>query len=151
MKLPQIKAMRPIRGNLTPLSPALISMSDRTSPSKPRILIVDDEPEVLRALTFMAEAHGYDVQCCANAREAFVAAEDGFACLVVDLNLPDGRGIDLVEALRSRGLAAPAILVTTDPSAALRRQAGGIGAPIVEKPLLGEDLFSQIARLTGPG
>lgn len=122
-----------------------------TFPAKPRILIVDDEPEVLRALTFMGEAHGYEVQCCANAREAFVAADDGFACLVVDQNLPDGRGIDLVKALRSRGVAAPAILVTTGPSAALRRQAAGMDAPIVEKPLLGEDLFSQITRLTEAG
>lgn len=126
-------------------------MSETTSPARPKILIVDDEPEVLRALTFMADAHGYDVQSCSNAREAFVAADDGFACLVVDQNLPDGRGIDLVEALRSRGVAAPAILVTTDPSAALRRQAARIQAPIVEKPLLGEDLFSQITRLTEAG
>lgn len=102
-------------------------------------------------MTFMAEAHGYDVQRCANAREAYTVAEGGFACLVVDQNLPDGRGIDLVEALRTRGVTAPAILVTTGPSPALRRQAAAIGAPIIEKPLLGEELFSEINRLASGG
>ena len=42
---------------------------------------------------------------------------------------------------------APAILITTGPSTDLRRKAAAAGAPIVEKPLLDDALFTQIRRL----
>jgi len=112
----------------------------------PALLVVDDDPDVLKALSFMIEARGFLVERCTTAREAIVLADAGrtFACLVIDQKLPDLNGVDLLAELRSRGLDAPAILITTAPSAVLRRRAAAAGAPIVEKPLLDETLFNQI-------
>lgn len=122
-------------------------MSHPGSIARPRFLVVDDDPEVLRALSFMADTRGYDVTRCGTAREAFAVADSGYACLIIDQGLPDIRGIDLLAALRTRGVDSPAIIVTTAPSAALQRQAAAAEAPIVEKPLLDEALFTQIDRL----
>lgn len=119
---------------------------------RPAVLIVDDDPDVLRALAFMTDARGYHVERCRTAREAIALADRGvrFAALIIDQKLPDLPGIDLLRALRARGMRAPAVLITTAPSPTLRHQAAKAGAPIVEKPLLDEELFTQIRRLTRP-
>jgi DNA-binding response OmpR family regulator len=67
---------------------------------------------------------------------------------VIDQNLPDLSGVELLGRLRARGVAAPAVIITTAPSAALVRQTAAVGAAIVEKPLLDEALFARIADLT---
>lgn len=124
------------------------------SPANPRprpvLLIVDDDPDVLQALTFMADTRGFEVEHCRTAREAIAAVRPGrlFACMIIDQMLSDDRGIDLLGTLRGRGGKAPAILITSAPSEVLKRRAAAEGAPIVEKPLLDEMLFTQIDRLT---
>ncbi|MBN8528475.1 MAG: response regulator [Caulobacterales bacterium] len=116
---------------------------------RPVLLIVDDDPEVLHALAFLTQARGYDARRCGTSAEALAAATDGLHCLVIDQNLPDLSGVELLGRLRERGVAAPAVIITTAPSAALVRQAAAVDASIVEKPLLDEALFVRIADLTG--
>lgn len=120
---------------------------------RPTLLIIDDDPEVLRALAFVADTRGFDVELCRTAREAITVAgaRPPFGCLVIDQVLGDDRGIDVLATLRSRGIAAPAILITTAPSEELIRRAAALGVPIVEKPLLDEMLFTQIDRLIRSG
>lgn len=116
---------------------------------RPALLIVDDDPDVLRALGFMADTRGFQVERCTSAEEALVASASrgAFDCMIIDEKLPDRAGIDLLEALRTQGMLAPAVLITTGPSARLRRRAAALDAPIVEKPLLDETLFTEILRL----
>lgn len=118
---------------------------------RPMLLIVDDDPDLARALAFMADTRGFRVERCGSAREAIALAGRGrrIACLIIDQNLPDLKGIELLARLREQAVEAPAILITSAPSAVLRRQAAAAGAPIVEKPLLDEALFTQIRRLIG--
>lgn len=125
-------------------------MSPVNATARPALLIVDDDADVLRALAFIADTRGFDVEHCRTARAAMAAAESGrpFACLVIDQMLRDDRGIDVLEVMRSRGTKTPAVLITSAPSDALRRRAATAGAPVVEKPLLDEMLFTQIERLT---
>jgi FixJ family two-component response regulator len=68
------------------------------------------------------------------------------ACLVVDERLPGISGVDALAILRGRRIDLPAILITTQPSTALRRRAATIGVRIVEKPLLDAELFAAIAE-----
>lgn len=119
--------------------------------SRPVLLIVDDDPEVLDALTFMIGLRGFRVEHCGTARDAIAltGANAGFACMVIDQGLPDHQGLDLLAMLRNRGVTAPAVLITTDPSADLHRRATAAGAAIVEKPLLDDALLTQILRLIG--
>jgi DNA-binding response OmpR family regulator len=120
---------------------------DRATPS-PRIAIVEDDESLLRALSFALEADRYQVATYRTARDTLERCRD-CQCLVVDLGLPDLDGLTLIEGLRSRGVTAPAILVTTAPDARCRRRAAAANVPIVEKPLLSGELAARIAAAVG--
>ncbi len=113
------------------------------------LLIVDDDPDVLRALGFMADTRGFRVDRCTTAGEALAtaAARGPFDCMIIDEKLPDRPGVEMLETLRGLGVLAPAVLITTAPSPVLRRRATALGVSIVEKPLLDEALFTEILRL----
>jgi len=112
------------------------------------VFIIDDDAALLGALRFFFQTHGYVVWGFNTA----AAAESAWAvqrpsCAIIDQRLPDGPGIDLVERLRRRGVDTPALLITTAPSAALHRQAEGLNVPVIEKPLLTDELFEATKRL----
>jgi FixJ family two-component response regulator len=58
--------------------------------------------------------------------------------------LPGMTGLDLIATLRERQISAPAILITSNPSAALINRAKPAHIPIVEKPLLNDSLIEAI-------
>jgi two-component system KDP operon response regulator KdpE len=66
------------------------------------VLVVDDEPQIRRALRTSLEAHGYQVQTASNGEEAVVAAAEAEPDLVfLDLGLPDIGGTDVIRRVRS--------------------------------------------------
>ncbi len=66
------------------------------------ILVVDDEPQILRALTTNLRGAGYEVVRAATAEEALAAAAARLPdAVVLDLVLPDGSGVDVCRELRS--------------------------------------------------
>jgi len=66
-----------------------------------RILAVDDERQILRALKLVLRSAGYEVVTAANMEEALdVAAVSPVDAAIVDLLLPDGDGIELCQRLR---------------------------------------------------
>lgn len=80
---------------------------------KPTVLIVDDNEKVLLAERRHLLAAGYDVHSAATvaqAREA--AAERRFDAVLLDLNLPDGNGLDYVEELRQANRAMAIVVIT---------------------------------------
>lgn len=99
---------------------------------------MDDDPDLLHALSFAFETEGYDVRSFADAESllAHPKAPQETVCLVLDQRLPGMSGLALLAALRARNVAAPAILITSNPPAAVRREARAAGVEIVEKPLL---------------
>jgi two-component system KDP operon response regulator KdpE len=67
-----------------------------------RILIVDDEPQILRALRITLAARSYDVDVAADGAHALRAAAATRPDLVVlDLGLPDLDGVEVIRRLRS--------------------------------------------------
>ncbi len=69
-------------------------MSDRAV----RILLVDDEPQLLRLMQMYIEKLGYFVEACANRASALAAvtqAADPFDLLIADVTLPDGSGQEM--------------------------------------------------------
>lgn len=121
----------------------------------PRLLLVliEDDRAVLGALTFAFETEGYQVAAFRDPASALAASEiDRASCLVVDHRLPGMSGLQVVALLRAQGVAAPALLITTHPTAQLRRDAAAAKIEIVEKPLLGDVLAARVRALAhAPG
>jgi FixJ family two-component response regulator len=128
-----------------------VSPQNELAPALPVVVIVEDDPAVRSSLAFSLQAEGFSVRSYASAAEILreVPAPET-ACLVIDYKLPKMNGLDLLAELRRRQVAAPAILITTHPSAALRERAAATDTVLIEKPLLGEALFQEIrAALRG--
>ncbi|GAB5387215.1 MAG: hypothetical protein Alpg2KO_01830 [Alphaproteobacteria bacterium] len=80
-----------------------------------RILIVDDETDLLDVLSIGLERLGYEVAAISNpedALEILTEMPDAFDLLVVDQVMPQMRGLELISQLRSQGLEQPMILCT---------------------------------------
>jgi len=76
-------------------------MTSGFGPNGRRILAVDDEPQILRALKLVLRSAGYEVVTAANSEEALdVAAVGPVDAAIVDLLLPDIDGIELAQRLR---------------------------------------------------
>lgn len=109
------------------------------------MLIIDDDPAVRNSLKFALEVEGFAVRAYPAAADLLGDGEfpaDG--CLVIDYKLPEMNGLDLVVELRNRKIDLPAILITTHPSAEVRRRAALAGVTLIEKPLLNDTLFQGI-------
>ncbi len=115
----------------------------RPDPTERHVTIVEDDVSLLSALTFALEADGFSVSPFTRAAE-LLAKPPRTDCLVIDLKLPDADGLALIKDLRQRGVAAPAILITTNPDLRSRSRAADAGVEIVEKPLMGSELRRRI-------
>jgi two-component system, OmpR family, KDP operon response regulator KdpE len=110
-----------------------------------RVLVVDDEPQFLRALRTNLRGAGYDVTTAETAEEALSAA--GLRppeAIILDLLLPDGRGTDVCRELR-RWTDAPIILVSAVGEEAEKIAALDAGADdYVTKPFAIGELLARL-------
>lgn len=78
-----------------------------------RILVVDDNPNLLRTLTALLSQEGFDVVACATSAQAFSHLEQQeFGLAVIDLRLPDQSGTQLLERLYAIRESLPVIVYT---------------------------------------
>lgn len=69
---------------------------------KTRVLVIDDEPPILRALRIDLSVRGYEVFTAATGADALQSAADHrHDVVVLDLGLPDMSGIDVLAGLRA--------------------------------------------------
>ena len=119
------------------------------------ILIVDDEPAILRTLRTSIRAHGYDVDVAASGAEALERHERGRPDLVVlDLNLPDIDGVEVIRRIRQRG-STPIIVLSVREAERDKVAALDAGADdYVTKPFGADELLARVRagrrRLAGP-
>ena len=83
---------------------------------KPRILLVDDDPAVLRAYQKLLVSHGCSVDTAANGRIALTLMESvQFDAIVSDVSMPEMDGLEFLRQVRRRDLDVPVILSTGEP------------------------------------
>ena len=138
-----------LKGDNVP-QPVTRWMPRSTSPPHEMVLVVDDDPALLSALKFSLEVEGFAVRVFLSGEDLLDGPVPEAACLVIDYRLPAMDGLALVAELRLRRVNAPAILMTTNPTSAVQRQAIIAGLAIVEKPLLGNALAEAIRQAIGP-
>ncbi|WP_433393184.1 response regulator [Micromonospora sp. KLBMP9576] len=114
-----------------------------------RILVVDDEPQILRALRINLRARGYDVDLAATGAAALRAAAGHSPDLVVlDLGLPDLDGIDVIRGLRGWS-AVPIIVLSGRAGSEDKVAALDAGADdYVTKPFGVDELLARIRAVT---
>jgi two-component system, OmpR family, KDP operon response regulator KdpE len=113
--------------------------------SEHRVLVVDDDPQILRALRINLTAHGYHVLLAPDGGAALRAAADGHPDVVVlDLGLPDMDGVDVIEGLRGWS-TVPIIVLSARVAAADTVRALDAGADdYVNKPFAMEELLARM-------
>jgi two-component system, OmpR family, KDP operon response regulator KdpE len=109
------------------------------------ILVVDDEPQIRRALRTSLEAHGYEVRTASNGTEAVEAAAEAAPDLVfLDLGLPDLDGTQVIERVRSFS-DVPVIVVSVRDRQTDKVEALDAGADdYVTKPFAMEELLARL-------
>ena len=117
--------------------PLLFTASMVTERTAPRILVVEDEPEVRGFVTDALSVFGYDVTAAGTADEALAAASRmRFDLVLSDLRLPGLRGWDFVVKLRTTDATLPVIMLTgSSPDDADLRRVCEAGIPVLHKPV----------------
>ena len=120
-------------------------MSDHKG-MKPRLLLVEDDPISRGFMGAALEALPAQVDT-ADSMRAALALEGAHDLWLVDANLPDGHGIELLAQLRIRYPATPALAHTADDSPALRLQLLEAGfVEVLVKPLGAAHLQEAVRR-----
>jgi len=156
-----------------------VSLADTTAAKPPRVLVVDDEPQILRALKVVLRDAGFEAVAAETASEALdLAAVRPPEAAIVDLVLPDLNGVEVTRRLREwsempilvlsavgeedqkvRALEAGADDYITKPfgtrelvarlQAALRRAGRMEGEPSIDVEGLEIDLAARVVRRDG--
>jgi two-component system copper resistance phosphate regulon response regulator CusR len=144
-----------------------------------RILVVEDEKKVARALREGLEAEHYDVRLASSGEEGFfLVNHETFDLVVLDLMLPRHDGIEVVRTLRKRGLETPVLILTAKDTVedrvhgldsgaddylvkpfdfgellarvrALQRRPRGVDAPTIERGRLTLDPVTRVVAVGG--
>ncbi len=120
-----------------------------------RVLIVDDEPQILRALRIYLRAREYDVVTASNGTQALACAGERHPDLIVlDLGLPDIDGVEVIRTLRAWS-PVPIVVLSGRGDSRDKVDALDAGADdYVTKPFSVDELLARIRavtrRRTGP-
>ena len=118
-----------------------------------RVLIVDDDPDVLRAYTRILKGEGYDIRAATDGEAALEAVRsEAFDVLVSDISMPRMDGISLLRAVREHVAALPVLLITGAPQLETALGAiehGAVG--YLPKPVDPEKLCHAVLRAVSSG
>jgi len=112
---------------------------------KPRILVVDDDQQLLRALRINLTARGYDVTLApAGASALAAAARHPPDLIVLDLGLPDLDGVEVVEGLRGWSTVPVIVLSARDQEQSKVRALDAGADDYVTKPFGMDELLARV-------
>ncbi|MDO8803808.1 MAG: response regulator [Elusimicrobiota bacterium] len=112
----------------------------------PKILVVDDIPEIVEFSKEFFEDAGFEVRTAETAPAAITAQQEFRADVILqDLNIPDGGGILVYETLRARRDMVPVIFSTGKPEA-LGDISGMTNVSVLKKPTDPEQLMAEVKK-----
>ncbi len=118
-----------------------------------RILIIEDDPKVARALHEGLSAEGYDPTAAATGEDGFFAAnQERFDLILLDLMLPGRDGLQILSTLRERGISTPVLVLTARDTVDDRVAGLDAGADdYLVKPFAFPELLARIRALSRRG
>ena len=134
------------------------SIESRPSPTprpavereRPRVLVVDDEPQALRVFSAFLSASGMEVVAVPSCEQALELLEPGrFETIVSDLRMPGLDGFSLIRAARAHDADLPVVVVTGCPTDGTSGDALELGAvDFLVKPVSAETLVRTVKTST---
>jgi two-component system, OmpR family, KDP operon response regulator KdpE len=123
-----------------------------------RVLVIDDEPSILRVVAANLRARGYEALTAATGTAALTAIETQQPdCIVLDLGLPDVGGLEVLRRLRTWA-STPVVILTARDDERNRATALELGADdYITKPFAMAELLARVSgalrhgRSPGPG
>ena len=120
---------------------------------KPRILLVDDEPDMLNALGFRLEKAGYELVHAQNGTDALEQMKDRRADLILsDFMMPEMNGIELTRIVKSHPLwySTEVVLCSCNEDPEFRRKAMALGAAdYLPKSAGAKAILERVEKLLG--
>ena len=116
--------------------------------SKPRVLVVDDEPSVLLTYKMILEQEGYQVTASATSKEALGAIESSrFELVLCDFSLEQQHtGFEVIEAARKVSADTPCVLLTGYANVETAQEAKQRGIHVLFKPIEIEEFLQSTLR-----
>ncbi|MDY7228241.1 response regulator transcription factor [Hyalangium rubrum] len=115
---------------------------------RPVVLVVDDDPSVLRSLERLLQVEGYAVETFSHPRQLLERSPaQGPRCVVMDLRMPELNGLELQEELRRAGWSHPIVFISGHgdvPAAVKAMKAGAVD--FLPKPFSAADLLGAVER-----
>ena len=113
---------------------------------RPRILLIDDDPNVREILPHVLASFGYDCETAADGATGLVRFNAaGWDLALVDIVMPEMTGWGVVEAIRRRAPAMPIVLITALSEPAAVRRASDWRLPVVAKPFRSDTVRAAVA------
>jgi FixJ family two-component response regulator len=108
--------------------------------------IVDDDPSVLKALARLLRTRAFQVRTFGSAQAFLAALADGLpAYLILDLQMPEMSGVELLQHLTCRNIRIPTIVITAHHDTELQARCVSAGVlAILPKPLQDKSLFAAL-------
>ena len=117
---------------------------------KSKILLVEDDEKIIKALTIRLKSQGYDVVVAFDAVMATAQAMQHHPDIILlDISMPGGTGFTVAERLKDSSLTTdiPVIFLTASKEPGLRERAKELGAlGYLEKPFEAQDLLTLIQK-----
>ena len=115
----------------------------------PSVGLVDDDPALRRALTRLLSAGGFSVRAFSSAADLLLSLNAPHPpppdCLILDVQMPDTGGLDLLDLLNAAGLDIPVVFLTGHGTIPLTVRAMKNGAlNVLTKPVDDTDLFAAV-------
>ena len=110
------------------------------------VLAVDDDPGMLKSVKRLLRQHAYEPILFSSA-QAFKNHSDieTAACVILDIDLPDGSGIELREDLKAAGVSVPVIYITGNANPKVREAAMASGCvAFLTKPFSAHELIEPL-------
>jgi DNA-binding response OmpR family regulator len=122
------------------------AVTEEAGPTKKRILVIEDEPDIVRGLKDALEFEGFEVLSKGTGAEGLIAAMEWEPdCVLLDLMLPDDNGYRVCETLRAKNDTVPIIILTAKAQESDKIRGLDAGADdYVTKPFSVAELIARI-------
>jgi FixJ family two-component response regulator len=123
-------------------------IKDFILPDKEHVLVVDDDPAMLRGIARVLRHAGYDsIQFLSAEGFRAYSGYEKAVCIILDINLNDGSGIELRRGLKAAGIEVPVIYITANDNPAVRTAALQSGClAYLTKPFSASSLVEPLKR-----